>query len=277
MAKRDLADDLFALLPGEFVPRRNALAKELRDAGQSAKAREVAGLRRPSMPVSLANQVARQDAEAMGRFIKAVDQLRRAQLGHGDITTAIEHQRRELESLMTRARSLLARVGIAASAVAMGRLSATLLGAAADKDQQAALARGGLRRESPAPGFDLFEGARIRPRADGIGARVMPIASRRRQGDRATTPEARERAAGSLARRRAADDVAARKAAAQQALRRQALSRAAARHRAASAKAERRAAALRAQLSRLEEDVARERAAADRADREAVAGTSDGA
>jgi len=102
MAKPDLVDALFAVRPGEFVRRRNLVAKELRKAGDSAKVHEVMRLRRPPLPVWLANHLGHEDADGVTRFIAAVTELRRAHLGEGDLATAMEHQRRALEALNVR-------------------------------------------------------------------------------------------------------------------------------------------------------------------------------
>jgi hypothetical protein len=263
MAKADHVDELFAVPPSDFVQSRNALARRLRDAGDSAKAREVAGLGRPPVPVWLANQVARRDPESIARFVKAVAELMRAQVGHGDISAAMEHQRRSLEGLVATARGLLKEASIAPSTAVLSRLSATLLGAATDKDQQKDLTRGRLRRELSAPGFDLFASARVRPRPDRSGTRVTSHAPGEHQGEEVTRPETATRAA----RREAKAKAAARAEAARRVL---ALRRAAARHRSNSAKAAQKAAALRVRLEQLEGDAAREREAADRAEHEAA-------
>lgn len=267
MVKPDPIDELFAVSPRDFVQRRNAIASALRDTGHPAQAREVMRLRRPPLPVWLANHVARDDAEGVTRFIKAVAQLRRAHLGDGDLVTAMEQQRHALEPLVARARVALEEAGMAATPATMERMSATLLGAAANKAQQADLMRGRLSHESEAVGFDVFAGAAVRAPRKPIRARVKspghPVKEQvgsapRTQGRRDTNREA-------------AAEAGARKAAARTAQRVLALKRTAARHRAASAKAAGRAEALRARLARVEEHITRASAAAEAAEREAAA------
>jgi hypothetical protein len=153
VAERDPVDQLFTVGPSEFVQRRNALTKALRDAGRSREAGEVERLRRPSPAVWLANRLARQDPEGVTRFIDAVERLKRAHLGRGDLVQATESQRNALERLLAEARAIqmdAATPGVPRGA--MGRLSATLVGAAADEDQRAQLAQGRLTRAGGQPG-----------------------------------------------------------------------------------------------------------------------------
>jgi hypothetical protein len=72
------ADALYELRPEDFTAARNALAKELRAAGDKASAAEVAGLRRPSVGAWALNQVARQHPELIASALRAGDRLRAA-------------------------------------------------------------------------------------------------------------------------------------------------------------------------------------------------------
>ncbi len=64
-------DRLAAVPLGEFVRARNALAKQLREAGRPAEAAEVVRLPKPSAPVWVVNQLARRDAPAVERLVLA--------------------------------------------------------------------------------------------------------------------------------------------------------------------------------------------------------------
>jgi hypothetical protein len=271
VAERDPVDQLFTVGPSEFVQRRNALTKALRDAGRSGEAREVERLRRPSPAVWLANRLARQDPEGVTRFIDAVDRLKRAHLGRGNLVQATESQRNALERLLAEARAI--QMDAATQGVprgTMGRLSATLVGAAADEDQRAQLAQGRLTRESTEPGFELFAGARVEPRR-GAGS-ATPVAQ---PSPRVAFPGAVRGQADSRRGGQPAAKATSRKEVVERERRARAIERAARRHRAAIERGEQQAAALRARLKALEERIARERAAAEKAERETPLRASD--
>lgn len=156
MAARDI-DDLHAAAPAEFVQARNALARRLREAGRTADAAGVQRLRKPSPALWVVNQVARQDPEGLTRFIEAVDQLKRTHLGSpGELAQATRQQRDALDRLLHRATRALTGAGLQPSPALLGRVSATLRGAAADLQARKELQAGRLREEREAPGFEVF-------------------------------------------------------------------------------------------------------------------------
>jgi hypothetical protein len=171
-------DRLYGLPLEEFVRARNGLAARLRKAGRTDAAAEIAALRKPSAPVWAINQLARAEAGAITRLLDATDALRNAQLGRdrgGDPGARAVAQRTALEQLVDRAAALLHPHGSDVPADTRARLSASLLGAAADRDLREDLRRGRLDRELKAPGFEVFAGARpvtptapppARPRVD---------------------------------------------------------------------------------------------------------------
>jgi hypothetical protein len=131
------------------VRARNGLAARLRKAGQIDAAAEVARLRKPSAPLWAINQLARTDPGAIARLIDATDALRDAQLGRppgGDPSARTAAQRAALEGLVDRAASLIHPGGADAPADTRARLSASLLGAAADARLREDLRRGRLAR-----------------------------------------------------------------------------------------------------------------------------------
>src|SRR5436190_19943757 len=72
------ADHLYALSPEDFTAARNALAKELRAAGDKDTAAAVAKLRRPSVGAHALNQVAREQPEVIEDALDAGIALREA-------------------------------------------------------------------------------------------------------------------------------------------------------------------------------------------------------
>ena len=74
-------DALYAGAPGEFTAGRDALAKELRAAGEQDEAARVRQLRRPTKTAAELNRLARGEPEAMGAAIEAEGALEEAQRG----------------------------------------------------------------------------------------------------------------------------------------------------------------------------------------------------
>lgn len=80
-------DELFRVDPSEFVARRDALARTLRQQGERDAAAEVKALRRPSLALWALNQVARDEPHVVQAVLDASDAARGAQadaLGGGD-------------------------------------------------------------------------------------------------------------------------------------------------------------------------------------------------
>jgi hypothetical protein len=71
-------EDLYAEPLADFTNRRNALAKELRDAGDREAADDVKALRKPSLPAWAINQGVRADHKAAAKLLDAGDALRGA-------------------------------------------------------------------------------------------------------------------------------------------------------------------------------------------------------
>jgi hypothetical protein len=153
---------LQAAPPTEFTAARNRMVAELRKAGRSVEARAVARLRKPSAALWAVNRLARTDRAALASLIDTVDRLRRVQLRDPRaVADALRAQRAALEALVDRARDLLTRASLAASAPVLRRVADTLMGAATDSARAAALRRGGLTEELPPPGFEAFSGAGV--------------------------------------------------------------------------------------------------------------------
>ncbi|HET9490692.1 MAG TPA: hypothetical protein VFR64_13170 [Methylomirabilota bacterium] len=212
---RELAR-LHAVPLTDFVKTRDALARELRAARRTAEADAVAKLRKPTPAVWAINRVAREDPDAVARLVAVVDSLKRAHFGEpGPLAEATEAQRSTLEHVLERAKAVLANAGLGVSATVLGRMSATLLGAAADPEATAALRQGRLTHELPAPGFEALGGAprartarRDEAAAESRGSRVRD--ARRAAESRAREAEQRARQAEQVAseRRQAAEQAA---------------------------------------------------------------------
>jgi hypothetical protein len=101
-----LAAELLVGPLDEFTPRRNAKAKELKAAGQADLARQLSGLKKPSLPLWAVNQLAVRDRATLGRLRDAAHAVAKVQAAAAagrpnaarDLRAALEEFRRELEA-----------------------------------------------------------------------------------------------------------------------------------------------------------------------------------
>ena len=194
--------ELYQVQPSEFVRARNALAARLRKAGRTAEATDVAKLRRPTPILWAVNHVAHQQPGEVKQLIEATDALKMAQLGRRkDVDAATTRQRNALQNLVTRAAAALQSVGLAASPAVLRRVSATLLGAAADPRARPQLREGRLTEELLAPGFEVFGGMTPRERPASLAARQQVRKLEREARRRRSRADRTEKAVGALRRR----------------------------------------------------------------------------
>jgi hypothetical protein len=222
LTPRDLPpkrDPLASVPPKDFVRARDALAAGLDEKGKSAEARAIRRLRRPSPVVWALNNAASRPG-AVSELVDAVDRLRRAQLGQGELRPAIERYRAMIEAFVRDAAARLREAGSPVSAAVERRLQSTLLAAVTDPRLRADLAAGRLNEEQEAPGFDvlahgLIPATFLRPQPptesaeQPAGATKRPTGADRPAREPAGRPTGPDRAGR---RRREADERAARKA-----------------------------------------------------------------
>lgn len=150
-------DDLYALPLEEFIPARDALAREIRKAGDRETAARVAKLTKPTPAAWTANQVAREQPDVIAALLDAGAALRAAQdaalAGGGAETlrTATQAERRAVDEVM-RVAVALKPGGKPLSRTMADRLRTTLHAAAGDPDLRAALSAGRLVGEAQAGG-----------------------------------------------------------------------------------------------------------------------------
>jgi len=121
------ADDLYGLPLDEFVPARDALAKQL--GGDEGKA--VRALRKPSVAAWCANQAVRSQPKEARELWAAGDALREAHAAivagrSADLRTATARHRAALRPLLAAAAGMLDARGRAMSAQTLQRVEATL-------------------------------------------------------------------------------------------------------------------------------------------------------
>jgi hypothetical protein len=148
----DVLKQLYAAEPEEFVAERKRLERSLRDEGRTEEADELAGLRKPPLPVYAANGLARERPDDVAQLISTGERLAAAH-GAGDP----EELRKAQAELTDRVTTLVRHSGELSEAVEQ-RL-ATLLRAAASNPATAALLRRGVLSEEVEPAaFDALAG-----------------------------------------------------------------------------------------------------------------------
>jgi len=74
----EVADELYALPPGQFTATRNARAREAKAAGDRETATRIATLRKPTVLAWLVNLLVRELPDEIGGFLDLGDALREA-------------------------------------------------------------------------------------------------------------------------------------------------------------------------------------------------------
>ncbi|HEY7037666.1 MAG TPA: hypothetical protein VID28_02390 [Methylomirabilota bacterium] len=263
-SKRAPGDALRDVPPREFVSARKALAARLAREGKTGEARLVSGLRRPSPVVWALNRTAVARPREIRALAAAVDRLRRAQLGRGDLRATGAEYRTAYDPLVRAAVDILKEAGAAVSPAVDRRIRSTLLAAATDRGLRADLEAGRLRAEHPDPGFAVLTGAPVP--ADFLRARPKTKAPPRAEAPGGPSERPRSSAREAAEARRVARRQARVTREAGRAERTR--QRKAERAERAAARAERRVEGARRTLQALEARSAALRAAADEARRE---------
>jgi hypothetical protein len=146
----DPLDRLYGLPLEEFVPARDALAKELRAGGDRERAAEVKGLVKPSRAAWAVNQLARTHPDEVQALVDAGTALAGAQeelLGGADaavLRQAAEAARALVDALAAQA---------PADGATRDKVRATLHAATVDAEVRAEVASGRVLKERAASGF----------------------------------------------------------------------------------------------------------------------------
>jgi hypothetical protein len=129
-----VADELYALLPGEFTAARNEFARHARRAGQADLAAAVTALRRPTAAAWLANTLTREQPDLVRQLIGLGGELRDAQTARrGEELRRLTAQRREVVAEAVRqTRRLAGDHGQPVSEATVREVQATLDAALAD-------------------------------------------------------------------------------------------------------------------------------------------------
>lgn len=214
------AEELYGVVPADFVTRRTALAAALRADGDKAGAKAVAALRRPTVSAWLANLIVREHREEVEQLLTLGDQLRTAQETlAGDALRQLGAQRRAVVgALVQAARRLAVGAGSPATSAAAVELASTLEAALADPQAAEAVRSGRLLQPlshagfgpvasvpAPAPDRGTGRSAAAKPTSPPRGNAKRERADRERVQQRTAQIAAAERTAREAAA--AADDA----------------------------------------------------------------------
>lgn len=147
----DIAAELYAGPPAEFIAARTGRAK---DAGSAELSSQIRALRKPSVAAWVVNLFARERADRLGQALQLAEELREAQADLDAATLAqLGRQRRALTDQLARDAAALATArGGQVTPATMDAVRQTIAAAFFDPDAAAAVASGRLVRELAASG-----------------------------------------------------------------------------------------------------------------------------
>jgi hypothetical protein len=181
---KDALAELYAAPPEEFVARRTALARSLREEGRDDEAGEVAAARKPTLPAYLANRLAHDRPRELAALLDAAEKLAKAH-GSGDVEK-LRAAQRDLGEHVRELVALAPAVADRAVSESVGqRLAETLRAAATDPETAGLLRRGVLQEEVETSGFEALAGVKLAPAKP--GARRAPSRTTRRDPERSRT------------------------------------------------------------------------------------------
>jgi hypothetical protein len=206
----EVADELYALPPEEFIPARRARENEAKADGDKALAKEIAALPKPSTAAWVSNLLVRHQPDEIAGLVELGGLVREAQQSlAGDEVRALDIQRRQLIAALTRqARALAYERGHPVSTAVATQVEETLRAAMADPDAGEALLTGRLTSPLNYSGLGMGE----RPHLH-----VVPPSPSPRPAKADTSP--RQKPTGDVEERRRRKEEEARRAAEEKRLR----------------------------------------------------------
>lgn len=164
------ADELYGLPLEEFVPRRDALVRELRAAGQRDDAEMIKRMPKPSAPAWVVNRLARERPDELRDLMDTGEELRRTQewllrreADPADLRAAVEAERAAVGRLVHAGAELLIAAGRPARGDILERVGETLHAATADPALRAEVERGRVVRDQAAVGLGAATGSSYAP------------------------------------------------------------------------------------------------------------------
>jgi|GEM_PF-1280360 len=271
-AKARALEELYRASPAEFMSTRDALARQLKEAGDKEGAAELKAQRKPTQIAFVLNQLARRNADDLAELVDVGRELARAQrkalrgeAGH-DLRDAITRQREVVSALTRKTAALMTELGVPTTGH-LDEVAAALQAALVDPAVGAELEEGRLVKvPAPAAGFP-GAAPQVAPDEEPPRTRAVPPAppSRTRVTPR---DSAKEREAEKRAREKLQREIDAR--AREQAAREEREREAAKRAREEAAREEQARAKSAKEKARIEQRLAARQAAAAKAHEEAT-------
>ena len=179
-----VAEELYALPPGDFTGTRNAWAKQTKADGDAELAKRVQELRRPSVAAWVVNMLMRHQGEQMTQVLELGSSLRQAQSDlDADALRELTRQRRQLTTAVThQGRLLAAELGQKVTQAVADQVESTLHAAMVDEQAAAALRSGMLVTTLTATGVgdvDVVDAVAV-PSALGLTARPRTMPAKKR-------------------------------------------------------------------------------------------------
>jgi hypothetical protein len=155
----EVADELYALPPEDFIPARKAREDEAKTDGDKALAKEIGSLPKPSTAAWVCNVLVREAHDEIAGLVELGTLVREAQKSlAGDQLRALDVQRRQLVTALTRqARKLAYEHGHSVSTAVATQVEETLRAAMADPEAGEALLSGRLISAMNYSGMGLGE------------------------------------------------------------------------------------------------------------------------
>jgi hypothetical protein len=201
----EVADELYAVPPAEFVAARKQRQDDARAAGDRTLAREIGALPKPTAAAWVCNLLVREQRAEIEGLVELGDLLRQAQQSlAGDRLRALDRQRSQLLTALTRQATALAREhGMRVGGTVETQVADTLRAAMADPEAGEALLSGRL---TGAMSYSGLGTTGTRPALRLVPPRPEPKEAARSRGGTAATRRRRDEEA-----RRAAEEEARRR------------------------------------------------------------------
>ncbi|CAN5680761.1 hypothetical protein BH10ACT8_BH10ACT8_17330 [soil metagenome] len=186
------AEELYALPPEEFMPRRTALVAEARGRKDRGLAREIAALRKPILAAWLVNATVRAEPAELAELRSVAQRLRSAQreLRGAELRGLSAERQQVLGAVVHRVDTIASAAGQVITDPVRQQVRETFEAAIADPAAEAAVLSGRLTTALSYSGFgevDLTHAVSVPPRRAG---RLRPVPDRSELVGGRETPEA---------------------------------------------------------------------------------------
>ncbi|SDJ52245.1 hypothetical protein SAMN05444157_3781 [Frankineae bacterium MT45] len=193
----EVADELYSLVPDEFIAERNRQEKQAKAAGNPDLAAAIHGLPKPNIVGWLANQLARQHAEEIAPLIDIGAAMREAtrELSMEQLRDLTAKQRQVVNALVQQAKVIASAAEKTVSEENRRGLEATLHAALADEQAAHLLLAGRLTGALRRSGFGDEEAALIAPAPPSRRPKLRLVPSTGSDAETPSDPAARRNAA----------------------------------------------------------------------------------